>query len=112
MTSALPPIVSLYFNMRDRISVQDGLIFRSERVVVPKTARGELRRRIHNSHLGVNGCFNRTCECPYKWPGMTSDINSHLSTYEACREYEPSQTKETLKSLQTPSRPWQYFALK
>lgn len=32
--SALPPIVSPYFNMRDEMSVQDGLIFKGERVVV------------------------------------------------------------------------------
>ena len=37
--SALPPVVSPYFNMRDEMSVQDGLIFKGERVVVPKAAR-------------------------------------------------------------------------
>ena len=94
--SALPPVVSPYFNMRDEMSVRDGLIFKGERVVVPKAARGEILRRIHNSHLGVNGCLNRARECLY-WPGMTGDIKNHVSTCEACREYERSQTKETLK---------------
>ena len=108
--SALPPVVSPYFNMRDEMSVQDGLIFKGERVVVPKAARGELLRRIHNSHLGVNGCLNRARECLY-WPGMTGDIKNHVSTCEACREYERSQSKETLKSHETPSRPWQYVAV-
>ena len=107
--SALPPVVSPYFNMRDEMSVQDGLIFKGERVVVPKAARGELLRRIHNSHLGVNGCLNRARECLY-WPGMTGDIKNHVSTCEACREYERGQTKETLRSHETPSRPWQYVA--
>ena len=107
--SALPPVVSPYFNMRDEMSVQDGLIFKGERVVVPKAARGELLRRIHDSHLGVNGCLNRARECLY-WPGMTGDIKNHVSTCEACREYERSQTKETFKSHETPSRPWQYVA--
>ena len=63
--SALPSVVSQYFNMRDEMSVQDGLIFSGERVVVPKAARGELLRRIHNSHLGVNGCLNRARECVF-----------------------------------------------
>ena len=34
--SALTPVVSPYFNIRDEMSVQDGLIFKGERVVVPK----------------------------------------------------------------------------
>ena len=55
------------------------------------------------------GCLNRVRECLY-WPGMTGDIWNHVSTCEACREYERRQTKETLKSHQTPSRPWQYVA--
>ena len=80
-----------------------------ERVVVPKAARGKLLRRIHNSHLGVNGRLNRACECLY-WPGMTGDIKNHVSTCEACREYEQSQTKEMHRSHETPSRPWQYVA--
>ena len=91
------------------MSVQDGLIFKGERVVVPKAARGELLRRIHNSHLGVNGCLNRARECLY-WPGMTGDIKNHVSICEACREYERGKTKETLRSHETRSRPWQYVA--
>ena len=109
MTSALLPVVSPYFKMRDEMSVQDGLIFKGMRVVVPKAARRELLRGIHNSHLGVNGCLNRERECLY-WPGMTGDIKNHVSTCEACREYERGQTEETLKSHQTPSQPWQYIA--
>ena len=77
--SALPPIVSPYFNMRDKMPIQDGLIFKGERVVVPKAARGELLRGIHNSHLGVNGCLDRACECLH-WPDMTGDIKNHVST--------------------------------
>ena len=45
--------------MRDELSVLDGLIFKGERVVVPKAARSGFLKSIHNSHLGVNGCLNR-----------------------------------------------------
>ena len=41
---------------------------------------------------------------------MTGDIKNHVSTCEACREYERGQTKEKLRSHETPSRPWQYVA--
>ena len=86
------------------MSVQDGLIFKGERVVVPQSCIGELLRRIHNSHLGVKGCLSRARECLY-CPVMTGDIKNHVFTCEACREYERSQTKETLMSHETPSRP-------
>ena len=53
--SALPLIASLSFNTPDELFVEDGLIFKGERVVVAKAARIGLLKSIHNSHLGVNG---------------------------------------------------------
>ena len=91
--STLPLLASPYFDMRDELSVQDGLIFKGERVVVPKAARSGLLKSIHNSHLGVNGCLNRARECLY-WPGMRGAIKNYVSTCEACRGYEQVQRKE------------------
>ena len=107
--SNVPSIISPYFNMRDEMSIRDGLIFKGERVVVRRASRSELLRRIHSSHLGVNGCLNRARECLY-WPGMTADIKNYVSTCEACREYEQGQVKETMMSPETPNRPWQRVA--
>ena len=47
--SNLPSIISPYFNMPDEISIQDGPIFKGERVAVPRASRSELLRRIHIS---------------------------------------------------------------
>ena len=102
--SDVPSVISPYFNMRDEMSIQDGLIFKGERVVVPRGSRSELLRGIHNSHLGVNGCLNRARECLY-WPGMTADIKNYVSTCEACREFERGQLKETMISPEMPNRP-------
>ena len=100
--SNVPSIISPYFNMRDEMSIQDGLIFKGGRVVVPRVSRSKLLRRIHSSHPGVNGCLNRARECLY-WPGMTADIKNYVSTCEACREYEQGQVKETMMSSETPN---------
>ncbi|CAB4029075.1 Transposon Ty3-G Gag-Pol poly [Paramuricea clavata] len=101
----LPNVVTPYFNIRDEMSIQDGLVFRGEKVVIPQAMRSKMLGKVHNSHLEVNGCFNRARECLY-WPGMSNDIKNHVSTCEACREYERSQPKETLFSHEVPSRPW------
>ena len=111
--NALPSIISLYFNMRKEMSVQDGLVFKEERLFVPIAVRRELIRKIQNSHLGANGCFNRARECLY-WPNMTRDVKNHVANCEACKAYERSQIKETLMSHDTPSAlgngPWQFLA--
>ena len=107
--SNLPSIISSFFNMRDDLSIQDGLILKGERVVVPPASRSELLKRNHSPHLGVNGSLNRARECVYR-PGMTADIKNHVSTCEVCREHERSKAKETMMSPETPARPWQRVA--
>ena len=42
--------ISLYFVMRDELAINDGLIFKEERVVVPQGMRKEIKHRLHESH--------------------------------------------------------------
>ena len=60
-----PVQVTSYFSVRDELSVQDGLILRSERVVVPQALRQDIRQRIHSSHMGYESCLSRARECEF-----------------------------------------------
>ena len=60
--SHLPPLVHPYFAMTDELAVYDGILFRGERVVVPASQRSILKKRIHSSHLGIDGCLRRAKE--------------------------------------------------
>ena len=41
-----------YWSIRDEINAQDGVLFKSQRVIVPKSLRAEMLKRIHASHVG------------------------------------------------------------
>ena len=105
----IPPEVIPYFPIRDEFSVQDGLIFHGERVVIPVTLRATLRAilkdKIHSSHLGVEGCLRRAREAIY-WPNMNSDLKDYISKCSICRTTSYSQQKESLKSHDVIDRPW------
>ena len=95
-----------YYSVRDKLSVQDGLIFRSDRVVIPKTLRGEMKLKIHSSHMGAESCFRRARECMF-WQGMTAEVKEMIAACETCRKYEKSQPNQPLMPLEIPSRPWE-----
>ena len=57
--------------MRDELSVDDDVVVRGERLVVPKSLRRDLIRRLHYAHFGVASTLSRARECIY-WPGMSS----------------------------------------
>ena len=45
-----------YWHMRDEIHVEDGLVFVSDRVVIPVIQREEMLSKLHGSHLGMEKC--------------------------------------------------------
>ena len=55
----LPPDVVPYYSLQSEISYQNGLLFKSGRIVVPQTLREDMTKRLHSSHLGVEGCLRR-----------------------------------------------------
>lgn len=48
-----PRDIMHYYLFQEELSVQDGIIFRGERAVIPEELRCEITRRIHFTYLGV-----------------------------------------------------------
>lgn len=53
----LPVQATPYYSLRDELTVQDGLIFKGERLVIPATLRKEMKNKIHSSHMGIESCL-------------------------------------------------------
>lgn len=95
-----------FFSFKDEITVQDGLLFKGQRVIIPRSLRTILKTQIHTSHIGIEGCLRRAREAIY-WPGMSADIKEYISTCEICGRFDSTQQPECLQSLEVPKRPWQ-----
>ena len=102
----VPSRILEYYNQRDELAVTDGLVFRGERLVVPKAMKTSILSELHTGHSGIEGSLRRAREMVY-WPGMNNDVREYTQKCEACRELEQSQQKEPLMSHEVPSRPWQ-----
>ena len=102
--SKVPSQVTPYHSMRDELSIYDGLVFEGERLVVPQALRAEIKKELHASHAGLEGCLRRARESVY-WPGMNSELRHWISTCEPCRLFEISHGKETLVCHEVPQRP-------
>ena len=107
--SSVHPLALPYFYQRDELTLQNGLIFRGERVVVPKKLRETMKQKIHSSHMGAEACLRRARECIY-WPGMCAEMKQLVESCETCRQYDGAQPKETLRSSEVPKRPWERIA--
>ena len=102
--------VTDYFNFREELTIQDGLVFKGDRLVVPKSIRQELVGIIHNSsHLGIQSCLRRAREAVF-WPKMNTEIETFIAKCEVCSVHRPTQQKEPMISHEVPDRPWQKVA--
>ena len=95
-----------YYNYRDELSVQDGLILRGDRIVIPTTLRQSLKKRLHVGHLGINSCLRRARDLVY-WPGMSKDIRQYIEACSICASHSDKQPSEPLHMHETPTRPWE-----
>ena len=48
--SSVPPALNEFKTFSDELAEVDGLVFKGDRVIVPRDARAEILRRVHSSH--------------------------------------------------------------
>lgn len=106
----LPVVFNPYYSYRDEFSVYDGLIFRGERLVVPKDLRYQSMNELHSSHTVVNGCLRRARK-NLVWSNMNAEIKEYILQCKKCGQYSAKQPKEqqnvTLMSHEATERPWE-----
>lgn len=49
----VPEIIHFYFNQRNNIYEEEKLVFLENHIIVPKTMRSIILRKLHNWHLGI-----------------------------------------------------------
>ena len=102
---AAPLTIAPYWNCRDEITISEGILFKGERVIVPKNLQPQMLSLIHSSHMGTEKCKRRAKEVFY-WPGMNGQIENVVSNCPTCNMYQRSNMKEPLLCHEVPSRPW------
>ena len=104
--TALPEEVRQYFAVRDELTTADDLLFRGDRIVLPKCLQRELMQRVNKGHLGNNASLTRARECVYR-PNMSNQLRDFISTCHSCCEHDVRQTKEPMEVRDILKRPWQ-----
>ena len=57
--SKVPAKCLPFWTFRDQISFNAGVLFKGEKMIIPKTMQPEMLKLIHSSHLGIEKCKGR-----------------------------------------------------
>lgn len=100
------PDITEYWNCRAELSVVGNIIYKGSKIVIPKSLRNEMLKKIHAGHLGIEKCRKRAREVMY-WPRINQDIANEVSDCSTCLRYQSSNPAEPLKPHSVPDRPYQ-----
>ena len=95
-----------YWNFRCDLVIEDGLILKGDRIVIPETLRGETLDMLHTGHQGETKCLLLARESVF-WPGITNDVKQLVKDCDTCNKFQPEQPKLPLMQPDLPTRPWE-----
>ena len=98
-----------FWSFRQKISKDDGLLYKNPRLMVPCSERLETLKVLHLGHYAVNKMQLRALETVY-WPRINNDILKQYQSCKTCIKHSKSQRCEPLQSHPTPQLPWHIMA--
>ena len=104
--SLVPAVLQPYFPYRHDLTTDDELIYKAHNILIPPKLRSETLCKLHHSHQGIEKTKRLARESIF-WPGISKQIEDHVSQCETCLENATSNAREPLKPRAIPQRPWQ-----
>ena len=102
----VPAEIRPYFDVRDTLNQENGVILKGERIVILSELRTDIKKRLHAAHLGYENMMRRARET-IVWSGMSHDVKQMADNYVSCQELKPANRMETLLQHEVWNVPWE-----
>ena len=100
----IPRIARNYWDFRDELSIDDDLLMKGERVVIPMSCSDSIMEDLHKSHEGINKAMSLARTCVY-WPGIEANVTDYIKRCLTCIDRSNLHV-ETLHPHMVPPGPW------
>ena len=104
----VPSVIQSYWTFREELTIEDGIILKGTRIVIPSKKWEAVVKPIHEGCLGLNKCKLCVKETVY-WPGLNVQLEKLILICELCLKYSQSKSKQKpTMSLgqEIPLHPW------
>ena len=86
---------------RECISLENGLLFKDNRLIIPQSECEDTLELLHYGHYGVNCTSDRARETVF-WPGINDDIQRKVSQCLVCQENSSIYSKRLCNLMKCP----------
>ena len=101
----VPEQARSYCNVKEDLTIENDIIMKNSRCVIPAAMRRDMLHRLHDAHMGVEATLRLACQTVF-WPGINSQIRDFISACDTCLTYQPSLPKEPMQAHEVPLQPW------
>lgn len=88
-----------FWNCKDEMSVCGDILYKGNKIVIPRSLRNKMLEKVHEGHLGIEKCKKRACEVMY-WPGINQDIITVVSKCQTCVKHQYNNPREPFNHIQ------------
>ena len=94
------------------MTVEDGLILKATRIVIPPTLRESTLQQLHEGHLGFIKCYNRAKQTVY-WQNLRKELEDLVLNCQLCLKHSQAKQRPKLTpsfGQEIPAVPWTKLA--
>ena len=89
----VPSELQPLWTFREVLTIEDGLILKGTRIVIPSKRQDAILKLIHEGHLGLTRCKLHVKETVY-WPGLNEQLEKLILNCPLCLKYSQSKCKQ------------------
>ena len=103
--NSLPPEVIPYYLVSGELTVENSLLLRGGRIVIPRLLRKTLLDKIHCSHHGITKCREMARQSIW-WPGLSKELEQRVRNFPEYFKPQKQRPQPLIPTL-LPTLPWE-----
>ena len=103
--SQIPVSLHPYWNFRDELTVESGILMKNSKVLIPETLKQKYLKQIHQGYQGIEACRSRAREFVF-WVNINSDLKEMVEKCDICQSQQNSTTSVQKYVSEVPPHPW------
>ena len=105
----VPNVAKYYWDFRDKLSTDEGLLLKGLSLVIPATLRENYLQHLHEGHLSASKTILNARQHMF-WPGIEADIKDYTRRCQVCIK-SSRPVREPLQPHEIPDGPWQKLGM-
>jgi hypothetical protein len=99
------PVLADYWTIKEELAVQNGLIYKGTRLIIPKEMTRRICQALHAAHQSAEAMLRRARDILF-WPRMAESIQQTVEGCRTCLFASPANPSQPLLSHHVPKHPF------